>query len=135
MKKSALTVIENSILRRRGLPFVRIDGSTDNKSRGALVDSFNNGSVDCSFAFLLSSKAGGCGLNLVGANRFIMMDAHWNPATDHQAMGMFTSGTVEEVIYQRQLQKGNLATMVERKGGNERKLGDKITSAYRRCIL
>jgi len=130
---SALTVIENSILRRRGLPFVRLDGSTDNKSRGALVDSFNNGSVDRSFAFLLSSKAGGCGLNLIGANRLVMVDADWNPATDHQAMArvyrqgqtkscfvyrMFTSGTVEEVIYQRQLQKGNLATMADRKGGN-----------------
>lgn len=79
---SALTVIENSILRQKGLSFIRLDGSTDNKSRGSLVDSFNNGSVDHSFAFLLSSKAGGCGLNLIGANRLVMVDADWNPATE-----------------------------------------------------
>jgi len=132
---SALTVIENSILRQRGLSFVRLDGSTDNKSRGALVDSFNKGSVDHSFAFLLSSKAGGCGLNLIGANRLVMVDADWNPATDHQAMArvyrqgqtkpcfiyrMFTTGTVEEVIYQRQLQKGNLAKMANDAGSKKK---------------
>ena len=59
---SALTVIEHSILRKKGLSFLRLDGSTDNKSRGALVDTFNSCSVEHSFAFLLSSKAGECGL-------------------------------------------------------------------------
>ena len=131
---SALTVIETSILRKKGLSFLRLDGSTDNKSRGALVDTFNNCSVEHSFAFLLSSKAGGCGLNLIGANRLICVDADWNPSTDVQAMArvyrqgqtkpcfiyrMFTTGTVEEVIYQRQLQKGNLAKLAN-DGGNER---------------
>ena len=70
---SALTVIEESILCKKKLPFVRLDGSTDLSSRQPLVDSFNNGSVGHSFAFLLSSKAGGCGLNLIGANRLIMV--------------------------------------------------------------
>lgn len=36
--------------------------------------------------FLLSSKAGGCGLNLVGANHLVMFDPDWNPANDEQAM-------------------------------------------------
>lgn len=35
---------------------------------------------------MLSSKAGGCGLNLIGANRLIMFDPDWNPANDEQAM-------------------------------------------------
>lgn len=35
---------------------------------------------------MLSSKAGGCGLNLIGANRLVMFDPDWNPATDDQAM-------------------------------------------------
>ena len=36
--------------------------------------------------FLLSSKAGGCGLNLVGGNRLVLYDPDWNPATDKQAV-------------------------------------------------
>ncbi|KAL7454581.1 hypothetical protein ACHAWC_007180, partial [Mediolabrus comicus] len=131
---SALTVIEDSILRKKNLPFVRLDGSTDNSSRGPLVDSFNNRSVDHSFAFMLSSKAGGCGLNLIGANRLIMVDADWNPATDHQSMAriyrqgqtkpcfiyrLFTTGTCEEIIYQRQIQKGNLAKIAN-DGGSKK---------------
>lgn len=131
---SALTVIEQCILRKKGLSFVRLDGSTPNKDRGPLVDSFNKGSVAHSFAFLLSSKAGGCGLNLIGANRLIMVDADYNPATDHQAMArvyrqgqtkpcfiyrMFLTGTVEEVIYQRQMQKGNLSKMANDGGSKQ----------------
>jgi len=131
---SALTVIEDSILRKKDLPFVRLDGSTDNASRGPLVDSFNNRSIDHSFAFMLSSKAGGCGLNLIGANRLIMVDADWNPATDQQSMAriyrqgqtkpcfiyrLFTTGTVEEIIYQRQTQKGNLAKIAN-DGGSKK---------------
>lgn len=38
------------------------------------------------FAFLLSSKAGGCGLNLIGGNRLVLFDPDWNPANDKQVM-------------------------------------------------
>lgn len=38
------------------------------------------------YIFMLSSKAGGCGLNLIGANRLVMFDPDWNPANDDQAM-------------------------------------------------
>lgn len=55
---SALSVIEASILRKKNLPFVRLDGTVELTVRQPLVDSFNNGSVNHSFAFLLSSKAG-----------------------------------------------------------------------------
>ena len=71
---SALSVIESSILRKKNLPYVRLDGTVELSARQPMVDSFNNGSVNHSFAFLLSSKAGGCGLNLIGANRLIMVD-------------------------------------------------------------
>ena len=82
------------------------------------VDMFNRALASSCFAFLLSSKAGGAGFNLVGGNRLIMFDGDWNPASDNQAMArthrkgqkktcfvyrMFTAGTVEEVIYQRQV--------------------------------
>ena len=68
--------------------------------------------------FLLSSKAGGVGLNLVGGNVVILYDIDWNPANDQQAMArvwrdgqkknvtiyrLLTSGTIEEKIFQRQV--------------------------------
>lgn len=49
------------------------------------MDQFNDPSGG-DFIFMLSSKAGGCGLNLIGANRLVMFDPDWNPANDEQAM-------------------------------------------------
>jgi hypothetical protein len=80
------------------------------------------------FCLLLSSKAGGCGLNLIGGNRLVLVDPDWNPATDLQAMArvwrqgqkkkvfiyrMFSTGTIEERILQRQLLKNGLMSVVE----------------------
>lgn len=67
------------------------------KQRAKIVEQFNNPEVGYFFIlkiflksevyiFLLSSKAGGCGLNLIGANRLVMFDPDWNPANDDQAM-------------------------------------------------
>jgi len=63
---SALTVIDDYILKRKGWTSVRLDGTTEQSTRQTLVDSFNRSSADNGFVFLLSSKAGGCGLNLIG---------------------------------------------------------------------
>jgi DNA repair and recombination RAD54-like protein len=63
---TALTVISDYILQRRGWNSVRLDGTTEQSARQAIVDSFNRSTVESSFVFLLSSKAGGCGLNLIG---------------------------------------------------------------------
>jgi len=71
---SALSIIEQAVLQRRGWSSLRLDGTTEQNARQTLVDSFNRSSVDQSFVFLLSSKAGGCGLNLIGANRLVMFD-------------------------------------------------------------
>ena len=72
---------------------------------------------------LLSSKAGGTGLNLIGASRLVLYDIDWNPATDLQAMArvwrdgqkrpchvyrLVTTGTIEEKILQRQVTKRGL---------------------------
>lgn len=48
-----------------------------------MVQAFND-TTSNSFVFLLSSKAGGCGLNLIGGNRLVLFDPDWNPANDKQ---------------------------------------------------
>lgn len=65
--------------------YVRLDGTMTIKKRAKVVESFNNPESK-EFIFMLSSKAGGCGLNLIGANRLVMFDPDWNPANDDQAM-------------------------------------------------
>lgn len=72
------------LCRERFFPCVRLDGSMAVKKRRVLVEDFNDATKD-QFVFLLSSKAGGCGLNLIGGNRLILFDPDWNPATDKQA--------------------------------------------------
>lgn len=72
------------LCRDRGYPVLRLDGSTSISKRQKLVQRFND-ARDTQFVFLLSSKAGGCGLNLVGGNRLVLFDPDWNPANDKQA--------------------------------------------------
>uniref|UniRef100_A0AAF5PIV2 DNA repair and recombination protein RAD54-like n=1 Tax=Wuchereria bancrofti TaxID=6293 RepID=A0AAF5PIV2_WUCBA len=106
---------------------LRLDGSTEAKKRMEIVEEFNSLS-NKNYAFLLSAKAGGLGLNLVGANRMILFDSDWNPAVDMQAMAriwrqgqerpchifrLVTAGTVDEKILQRQIKKSSLNTVVE----------------------
>lgn len=64
-------------------PCLRLDGTTSLNKRQKLVVAFNDLSQK-QFVFLLSSKAGGCGLNLVGGNRLVLFDPDWNPANDKQ---------------------------------------------------
>ena len=74
------------VLKSSRLPFPRLDGSCAANKRQPLVDSFNTADASTQFAFLLSSKAGGCGINLIGANRLVLFDPDWNPAADNQAL-------------------------------------------------
>lgn len=119
-------------LDQRKVSFCRLDGSTPVSQRGDIVRRFNNGTLGD--VFLLSAKAGGVGLNLIGANRLILFDPDWNPATDLQAMArvwrdgqkkrvfvyrLLSTGTIEEKIFQRQLFKGELQTALgSDSGGN-----------------
>lgn len=64
---------------------LRLDGTMNINKRQKLVDRFND-PEGSEFIFLLSSKAGGCGINLIGANRLILIDPDWNPASDQQAL-------------------------------------------------
>jgi len=109
--------------------FCRLDGSVTMKKRQKMVDEFNDPSTSL-VAFLLSSKAGGCGLNLIGGNRLVLFDPDWNPAVDKQAAArcwrdgqkkrcftyrFLATGTVEEKIFQRQLAKEGLQSVVDDK--------------------
>lgn len=107
--------------------FLRLDGSTPSSKRQGLVEKFNKTSKAASFAFLLSAKSGGVGLNLIGASRIVLFDIDWNPATDLQAMArihrdgqklpvkiyrFLVKGGIDEKIYQRQVMKMGLANAV-----------------------
>lgn len=105
---------------------LRLDGTMNINKRQKLVDKFNNPDGK-EFVFLLSSKAGGCGINLIGANRLVLMDPDWNPASDQQALArvwrdgqkkncfiyrFISTGTIEEKIFQRQSAKMQLSSCV-----------------------
>lgn len=120
-----LDVIAALCVKKR-VAFFQLDGSTPIKRRQELVDQFNFPQAQ-EVVFLLSSKAGGVGLNLIGANRLILFDPDWNPANDAQAMGrvwrdgqkkrvfiyrLLSTGSIEEKIYQRQVSKQGLSANV-----------------------
>eukprot|EP00917_Polyrhabdina_sp_WS-2016_P015808 GHVP01034309.1.p1 GENE.GHVP01034309.1~~GHVP01034309.1.p1 ORF type:complete len:541 (-),score=104.30 GHVP01034309.1:220-1842(-) len=114
------------ICKELALQCLRLDGTTPIKKRHALVTKFND-PLSPTAVFLLSSKAGGCGINLIGGNRLVMFDPDWNPANDKQALArvwrdgqkktcyvyrLFSTGTIEEKIFQRQICKDGLSEMV-----------------------
>ena len=123
---STLDILGN-LLNSLSYSFLRLDGSVPTAKRQALVDRFNRSSSRSCFAFLLSAKAGGMGLNLIGASRLILFDVDWNPATDAQAMArihrdgqtkpckvyrLLMLGALDEKIFQRQVAKVGLANSV-----------------------
>jgi DNA repair and recombination protein RAD54 and RAD54-like protein len=120
-----LDVLEK-LCRARSYGCLRLDGTMNVNKRQKLVDKFNDPSGD-EFVFLLSSKAGGCGINLIGANRLVLFDPDWNPAADQQALArvwrdgqkkdcfvyrFMGTGTIEEKIFQRQSHKQALSSTV-----------------------
>lgn len=76
-----LDIFEN-FLTTSGHIYRRMDGLTPVKQRMALIDEFNDSSEI--FIFILTTKVGGLGTNLTGANRVIIYDPDWNPSTDMQ---------------------------------------------------
>ncbi|KAF3939370.1 hypothetical protein ABW19_dt0207614 [Dactylella cylindrospora] len=112
-----LDILEK-FMKKLGYSYLRMDGSTNIKTRQSLVDRFNS---DPNLqVFLSTTKTGGYGVNLTGATRIIIFDPDWNPSNDTQArerswrLGqknevriyrLLCRGTIEEKIYQRQLYK------------------------------
>ncbi|XP_072289091.1 DNA excision repair protein ERCC-6-like 2 [Eucyclogobius newberryi] len=119
-----LDVLESYCM-AEGLDYSRLDGNTKSKERVQIVKEFNSSShVNIC---LVSTMAGGLGLNFVGANVVVLFDPTWNPANDLQAIDrayrigqcrdvtvlrLISLGTVEEVIYLRQVYKQQLHSSV-----------------------
>lgn len=101
-----------------------LDGSLSYSDRQKEVDNFN--SDPDRFVFLISTKAGGVGLNITSANKVVVFDPHWNPSYDLQAQDrayrigqvrdvevfrLVSAGTIEEIVYARQIYKQQQANI------------------------
>eukprot|EP01118_Nematostelium_gracile_P004270 TRINITY_DN15000_c0_g1_i1.p1 TRINITY_DN15000_c0_g1~~TRINITY_DN15000_c0_g1_i1.p1 ORF type:complete len:326 (+),score=64.96 TRINITY_DN15000_c0_g1_i1:108-980(+) len=114
----------------RSHKYVRLDGSSKLTDRRDMVDDFQT--KDDIFVFLLSTRAGGMGINLTAADTVIFYESDWNPTMDEQAMDrahrlgqkrqvtvyrLITKGTIEERILLRAKQKHHIQSLVI-SGGN-----------------
>lgn len=104
--------------------FSYLDGSMKYEDRSKAVANFNTDPNQ--FVFLISTKAGGVGLNITSANKVVVIDPNWNPAYDLQAQDrayrigqtrdvevfrLVSSGTIEEIVYARQIYKQQQANI------------------------
>merc|ERR1712038_1133722 len=81
---TALMTILEDYLNWRGYKYLRLDGTTKSDDRGDMLADFNQKDSDY-FIFILSTRAGGLGLNLQTADTVIIFDSDWNPHQDLQA--------------------------------------------------
>lgn len=117
--------LENEINDQRYIKFLSIDGKTASSKRLEIINEFNNNNKY--FCLIATTKTGGLGVNLTGANRVVIFDPDWNPSTDNQAQErswrigqknnvivyrLLTAGTIEEKMYHKQIQKQFLSTKV-----------------------
>ncbi|KAJ5681716.1 DNA repair protein rhp26 [Penicillium maclennaniae] len=123
--RQMLDIIQKFLLNLGDFNFRRMDGNTAIKDRQNMVDEFNtNPDIH---VFLLTTRVGGIGVNLTGADRVIIYDPDWNPSTDMQArerawrlgqkrdvtiFRLMTKGTIEEKIYHRQIFKQFLTNKI-----------------------
>lgn len=137
--------IMEDFLRFRGMKYLRLDGSTKSDDRSELLKLFNDPNSDY-FCFLLSTRAGGLGLNLQTADTVIIYDSDWNPHQDLQAqdrahrigqknevriLRLITSNSVEEKILGRAQFKLDMDGKVIQAG----KFDNKSTNEEREALL
>jgi superfamily II DNA/RNA helicase len=126
---SKMLDILEAFLNINGHTYLRLDGSTGIERRQRYMDRFNNDTKI--FCFILSTRSGGLGINLTGADTVIFYDSDWNPAMDAQAQDrahrigqtrevhiyrLISEHTIEENILIKAKQKRNLDIMVMDQG-------------------
>lgn len=99
----------------------RIDGTVDQESRKTMIKDFN-ANADCRL-FLLSTRAGGLGINLTSADTVILFDSDWNPQSDLQAMDrVHRIGQVRPVIVYRFVSKNTVESKILERANFKRRL-------------
>ena len=132
------TISKHNKCRRRHanrLTFLRIDGSTSQQDRFRQIAQFNDLEEDIDL-IMISTKAGGEGINLCAGNRIIIFDVCWNPCNDSQSMcrsyrfgqtkpvfvyRFVTMGTMEKKVYDLQIRKEGVAKRIVDEKTTERK--------------
>lgn len=124
-----LDILEDYLL-YRGHKYCRIDGNTMGEDRENMIDSFNDPESE-KFVFLLSTRAGGLGINLAAADTVLLYDSDWNPQMDLQAIDrahrigqkntvqvfrFCTENSVEEKVIQKAYKKLQLDALVIQQG-------------------
>ncbi|KAI9684453.1 MAG: hypothetical protein M1829_002263 [Trizodia sp. TS-e1964] len=117
----------------RDFKYCRIDGSTAHEDRISAIDDYNKPDSE-KFVFLLTTRAGGLGINLTSADIVILYDSDWNPQADLQAMDrahrigqtkqvvvyrLVTENAIEEKVLERAAQKLRLDQLVIQQGRNQ----------------
>lgn len=141
--------IMEDFLRFKNLKYMRLDGSTKADDRQSMLKDFNAPDSEY-FCFLLSTRAGGLGLNLQSADTVIIFDTDWNPHQDLQAqdrahrigqknevriLRLITSESVEEVILERAHQKLDIDGKVIQAGKFDNKSSAEEQEAYLKSLL
>ena len=140
--------IMEDYMHMRGFQYCRIDGNTTYEDREERIDAYNKPNSE-KFLFLLSTRAGGLGINLQTADIVILYDSDWNPQADLQAQDrahrigqkrpvqvfrLVTEDTIEQKVVERAQQKLKLDAMVVQQGRLKDKdelSGDELLNAIR----
>ncbi|RNA33564.1 transcription termination factor 2 isoform X1 [Brachionus plicatilis] len=117
-------------LRKNEIEFCEITGQVNLIRRNEIVEEFNVKTNTKLRIMLLSLTAGGVGLNLVGANRMFIMDIHWNPALEQQAMDrIYRVGQRKECFIYRILCENTIEERIEEIQHHKLQLAQKVCGA------